>query len=698
MAARNKFWQDIFDNLGNRNSLNTNPELRAQLSQALWLQGGLPNEGDIRKKLWKHVALACPLTPLNHTGSTDHHHPPATQPLSPSNNHANANPLSPSGSSPLSPSPSVFSFVNEPIHHSQGSGNRASLESIPITLVTPSTCNLPKATMEELISSVTAELKTCHLEALIKSEPSPPELEQVQSLILSYAQYNNQPAYEHGLAHLAFVILLVVEELDVVVRLLQLLHKRMREFRAHHSLRTDVVVLVEILLQDQRPLCEHFNACNLDVTDLSDILSSWVISFFSGYFSSTIVTYFIDLFLFEGPDYWARLPYGFFTLFSSSLLQQTSDSMFTYLANDLPRLVDEAKLSDALRLSFQAIPIERFKELRHGKNLHACLERAGPLRFYPGIGDPSVTPPAFPAAAGSGGRGADVDADADADADLDAASAATEKFDHKQPVGGDVAASSASAGDNISNHSNNLQLLLSDDSQTEEILQRMEKYRNITMDALLKRVLEDAQREIRRQQQSAQQLQLEYKQKLLAKTASADASSAESSNSSGAEDNTPASSSNPNPEDNRAVARSKKRNALDKNSEIPKGTVRYSKLFQYQQFPCLYMEGYLLKARKRGFFTRRNSTGMFGNLHRRFFVLQGAFLTYFKSHRNSTPSQDISVDLRGRTITQVDKHKFGKYGFEISEVDSKECFYLLFASNADERNVWVQVLVAASES
>ena len=119
---------------------------------------------------------------------------------------------------------------------------------------------------------------------------------------------------------------------------------------------------------------------------------------------------------------------------------------------------------------------------------------------------------------------------------------------------------------------------------------------------------------------------------------------------------------------------------------------------QHQQFPCLYMEGYLLKARRKGIFKRRGATGLFGTLHRRFFVLQGSFLTYFKSHRNSKPSRDLSADMRGRTITKLDKHEFGKYGFQVSELGSSECMYLLFASNADERNVWVQVLQAAAES
>jgi len=54
------------------------------------------------------------------------------------------------------------------------------------------------------------------------------------------------------------------------------------------------------------------------------------------------------------------------------------------------------------------------------------------------------------------------------------------------------------------------------------------------------------------------------------------------------------------------------------------GVIPYSELSQYQRFPCLYMEGFLMKARAPSrLFTRSNvpsaGSGFFSNLHKRFF-------------------------------------------------------------------------------
>jgi len=127
------------------------------------------------------------------------------------------------------------------------------------------------------------------------------------------------------------------------------------------------------------------------------------------------------------------------------------------------------------------------------------------------------------------------------------------------------------------------------------------------------------------------------------------------------------------------------------------GVVAFSSLLEYQQFPCVYMEGYLMKARAPGLLRRRNSLGFFGNLSRRFFVLQGAFLTYFKSHRDKKPSKDFSIDMRGRHVIAVDHHKYGTHGFQIDNHRTKECLFLLFASDAKVRDVWLDVLQRAAK-
>ena len=81
-----------------------------------------------------------------------------------------------------------------------------------------------------------------------------------------------------------------------------------------------------------------------------------------------------------------------------------------------------------------------------------------------------------------------------------------------------------------------------------------------------------------------------------------------------------------------AMATASTASSLQKFRQTPVGgVIRYSDLLEYQGFPCLCMQGYLNKSRAPSkLFQRKGSTGFFGNLHRRFFVLQGSFLTYFK--------------------------------------------------------------------
>jgi len=136
---------------------------------------------------------------------------------------------------------------------------------------------------------------------------------------------------------------------------------------------------------------------------------------------------------------------------------------------------------------------------------------------------------------------------------------------------------------------------------------------------------------------------------------------------------------------------------LAKRKTPKSGAVAYSTLLEYQQFPCMYMEGYLMKAKAPGLLRRRNSLGFFGNLSRRFFVLQGAFLTYFKSHRDKKPTKDFSIDMRGRHVFPVDNHKYGfHYGFQIDNY-TNECLFLLFTNDGKIRDVWLDVLLRAAK-
>ena len=94
--------------------------------------------------------------------------------------------------------------------------------------------------------------------------------------------------------------------------------------------------------------------------------------------------------------------------------------------------------------------------------------------------------------------------------------------------------------------------------------------------------------------------------------------------------------------------------------------IKFSEITLYQSFPCIYHEQYMMKSRKASkVFKRKGQTGFFGHLHRRFFVLQGHFLTYFKAVQYKKPSRDESLDLRHCEVQGIDKHEYGPHCIEV---------------------------------
>ena len=116
------------------------------------------------------------------------------------------------------------------------------------------------------------------------------------------------------------------------------------------------------------------------------------------------------------------------------------------------------------------------------------------------------------------------------------------------------------------------------------------------------------------------------------------------------------------------------------------GMIKYSELYDYLELPCAHMEGYLLKAKN------PSEAASTANLSRRFFTLNGPFLTVFKSHDALAPLKDLSIDLRGRTVCVVDNAVDGLYGLEIYTHKGAP-LYVLFAQTEVERKKWAASLV-----
>lgn len=160
------------------------------------------------------------------------------------------------------------------------------------------------------------------------------------------------------------------------------------------------------------------------------------------------------------------------------------------------------------------------------------------------------------------------------------------------------------------------------------------------------------------------------------------------------------------------------------------------------------MEGYLLKSRQADKFIHRNTAkkssgsgigggggtltgGLFGvSLHRRLFVLEGEWLSYWKGRREGKPARDECLCVRWCWVEEMSEKEFGQwgFGFEIrmrtkgpslppSTTGSRqqqgssgsgsggvgvvapptEPMFVLFANSARERQTWMDVLRRATQ-
>lgn len=99
--------------------------------------------------------------------------------------------------------------------------------------------------------------------------------------------------------------------------------------------------------------------------------------------------------------------------------------------------------------------------------------------------------------------------------------------------------------------------------------------------------------------------------------------------------------------------------------------------------------------------------GFFSSVQRRFFVLTGAYLTYYKTHSFSRTSADECLDLRMCTVRMVadDDKEYGQYGHHGLLVclmvpatgqplspNVEEPMFLLFAPDSDSQKAWFAAL------
>lgn len=406
------------------------------------------------------------------------------------------------------------------------------------------------------------------------------------------------------------------------------------------TFRDDFAVLLELLRSETPKLCSRFDALELDVTDVYSVVEIWMGTLLSEGFPAEFGARVLDIVMIEGPRNLIFLIYALLKTNESTMLEAKDCSEMFNILTGLPGAIKDPKATSAVfTLAYDA-------QKKMSKDIEKWRLSARWDSLLGGVGGVP-----FVAAGGSerkGGSGAD-----------------------KALAGDGETGSAASPLDDLVRNMN-------EDSEDEDthrdrikLVNTLEQMKAQTENPIGKRALEQALEELRAYDASRSRAEgtwypgngdsrRDVKQNRGRGGGGGGGTGTDSSRGS----------------------------TLDsaQRERIAKGFIPYSRLYQFQDFPCLYMEGYLQKRRE----------GKSGDLHKRFFVLHGSYLTHFRSHEHRRSQRDIAVSVKGAKVSSSASGEGFKYGFEIVLADGTP-FNTLFAEDEHQQQVWISVLRAAAQ-
>jgi hypothetical protein len=536
---------------------------------------------------------------------------------------------------------------------------------------------------------------------------------------LVHEALNHQKRYIPGSVQLAALLLIDVCDFNTqeAFKILYGLLVTMQDYMAdnYKRLRNECLVIADILSREVGSLAQRFNETGFDVVDMTDLLCIWSSPLFIYHFPKEFVLRVMDLLFAEGPVILGNVIFAIIFVFQEELDSikvgsneskegETGRKLYATLY-DIPSKINAQKLEKIFKSGYEMIlNFPKMAELRMQKDWSKTIEVPGPLRFKKGVGDATSAveekkerSPVRPSGiARNSSRTnsplmmkkiiSEIKEENDRDDDQDR----NDEFDNEEE--------------------NNL-----DDDEDEEEDQDLEeivpvitleeveaepnpevifdKIKKITeSNNRLRRKVDASKTELKDRSAKITQLELEI-ETLESRIRGTGGSSPLGLSVPASQvianfvlDSKALEAHGPN-----AVRISELKIADDDSKyhsfDLNDFNTAYSTIYEQMDFPCVYMEGYLFKLSK---------TGMFGklNLIRRWFVLKGRFLTYFKSHMHSKPTKDRCVDVRGCIITPLAKHPKGDYVFEISNASGDHKF-LLFAPDQKEMYKWLIALKAA---
>jgi hypothetical protein len=506
--------------------------------------------------------------------------------------------------------------------------------------------------------------------------------------------------------------------------------------------RIDACLLSTYLAMEIPEVCTKFTESDIDIIDLSDILCQWAPSVYAIDFSNEIIGRIIDILLCDsefGVYILFALFYGIIRSHKHALIQSTSPSLFTTLT-DLPSILSKVHIADSFAYAYKTIRLhfDEMKRIRALKDWQVVLDQTSPIPFSTTIGERSVsTFKQYPSKKLSTTNTNDPATQQNLSdptkmsfslREFIADTSAEKQTSETSPLKklSTIASSSNSTENTVKpsttcwDELKNIESIADINHLKSVIYQIFPHLLNSTTPSLSSPPASNGFN------QSSPSITLP--------TTSVDASSSLKVH----EEKTVPTALTSTASSTAAATVSVLESVLQSMTarHPPSAFIKFSEINDYQSFPCVYMEGYLLKSRQAVKFFAKGKKPLIGTslnlsgnlfgaaLHRRFFVLQGHFLTYFKSHAYKKPTRDEAMDLRRCWIEELEDQDFVQFGFgfEIrmrtttglrvntnssssnvgsssnnAPANTTEPLFVLFASDEKQRRAWINVLRLATQ-
>lgn len=567
-------------------------------------------------------------------------------------------------------------------------------------------------------------------------------IEDARSVLWMDAAFNHRTVCPTGHAHLTLALLTATNtNTRLTFALLQSLSHAMKSrhnnSHGHGHSHSDGLVMASMIAANDSVLAQSLNAMEFDVVDLCEILSLYTSCCYANTNSLSLTQRAIDIVLFDRDGYQNLYAcyYGLLLLKSKEIQSQNVETIFDYLI-ELPGQCNDSEIGQACQLGYHQLrkPSEMIGRERGRRLWSNVLDQSGAIQFVPSVGLPTTTTTTTTTTNNNNNNNNENASVSGRGGVSSRGSEVTMTFDLKD-LSSDNNTQQRTSNTIITSGSS---IIVSPNTVTANICTGAGT-NNITDITLIDRLMEAEQSKVSSQQltelihaarqqlqhyqsqsqsqpavQQRRQLSISLVQPFSSNTTSP-IYSAENSVNDGPATNTP---------DTSAIALSQSQARLPSSPLI-----KYSDIEKYQSFPCIYMRGYLLKSRQALKFysktlNKSSLSNLFGsNLTRRYFILNGSFLTYFKSHTVLKPSHDESLDIRQCQIEEINDKNFLQFGFgfEIkikvkstsgkdkdkkgkkeaksggsdsgtSGGDHCEPLLVLFASNENDRSTWVHLL------